>query len=126
MSGQKKKKSRRLLDCDNCKTQADCCKLGAWIDLDEAKKISERGIKGEFFHLEKDTSSPSGWRIGTSYEDEKCTFLDPDGLCRVHKTDYNLKPKTCIEFPYENNKISYIAGSLCTLYKKKWAAKRKG
>jgi len=113
----RKRGSKKSLDCCQCKTQSDCCRVGAWIDLNEAKRIISRGIKGDFFHLEKDKHFPSGYKVGTSYEDESCSFLDSDGLCLVHKVDYSLKPKTCIEFPYENNRISYFADVLCTLYK---------
>lgn len=113
----KKIKTRKSIDCLKCKTQADCCQLGAWIDLEEAKKILSRGIKGDFFHLEKDKYFPSGFKVGTSYEDEPCLFLESDGLCLIHKVDYKLKPVTCKEFPYENNRISYFADVLCTVRK---------
>lgn len=112
-----KRKTRKSIDCFKCKTQADCCRLGAWIDLEEAKKIVSRGIKGDFFHLEKDKDFPSGFKVGTSYEDEPCLFLGSDGLCLIHKVDHKLKPVTCKEFPYENNRISYFADVLCTLHK---------
>ena len=47
-----KKKQQEVIDCSACKTQSDCCRVGAWIDLEEAKKILSLGIKGDFFHLE--------------------------------------------------------------------------
>jgi len=121
----KKIKSGRSIDCLQCKTQSDCCRLGAWIDLEEAKRIISSGIKGDFFHLEKDKSFPSGYRIGTSYEDETCSFLGSDGLCLVHKKDFGLKPITCKEFPYENNRISSFADVLCAPYKAKIKNRRK-
>ncbi len=114
-----KRKVKVKIDCRSCKTQSDCCQLGAWIDLEEAKKIISLGIKGDFFHLEKDKDFPSGYRIGTSYEDEPCSFLDADGLCSIHKVDYRHKPKTCKDFPYEDNKISPFIDVLCTLHKAK-------
>lgn len=114
-----KRGRKRMLDCGECKTQADCCNFGAWADLEEAKIISSLKLKGEFFQLEADKDFPSGFRIGTSYDEGRCTFLDSDGLCSIHKIDYNLKPQSCKEFPYENNKISPFAGQLCTLYKRK-------
>jgi len=117
MAGLKKKKNKKAAYCLRCKTQADCCRFGAWIDLEEAKKIAALGLKGIFFHLEEDNDYPSGYRVGTSYEDRPCSFLDPDGLCSVHKVGYHLKPNTCKEFPYENNKISSFAGVLCTEFK---------
>ncbi|MDD5120819.1 MAG: YkgJ family cysteine cluster protein [Candidatus Omnitrophica bacterium] len=114
-----KNKKKPEIDCFSCKNQADCCRLGAWIDLEEAKKILQHGIKGDFFHLEIDKSFPSGFKVGTSYEDEPCVFLDPDGLCRVHKFDYAIKPVTCKEFPYEGKKIAPIAEFLCVAHRRK-------
>jgi len=113
----KKEKKLEVIDCLKCQNQADCCRMGAWIDLEEAKKILSLGIKGDFFHLEIDKEFPSGFKVGTSYEDEPCVFQDADGLCRIHKIDYALKPVTCKEFPYENGKIAPIADVLCVQYK---------
>lgn len=116
----KKAKNKVMnLDCNECRTQSDCCETGSWMDLEEAKKIVDRGIKGTFYHFEKDDDYPSGYRVGTSYEYNSCSFLDPDGLCAIHKADYNLKPKTCREFPYEGKRLSPHVGDLCTLYKSK-------
>ena len=119
MRRHKKRRVKESISCLKCRSQSDCCRLGAWIDLEEAKKIISLGIKGDFFHLEKDKDFPSGYRIGTSYEDNSCSFLDPDGLCLIHKVDYNIKPKTCKDFPYENNKLSPFADVLCTPFKSK-------
>ena len=114
-----KTKKEELIDCQICHDQSSCCKFGAWIDLEEAKNIILRGIKGDFFHLEQDNEFPSGFKVGTSIEDEQCVFQDPDGLCRIHKVDYALKPVTCKEFPYEGGKIAPIAESLCLMHKAK-------
>ena len=115
----KKTKKKFQINCFQCKNQSDCCRFGAWADLEEAKKIVLLGLKGEFFQLEKDSDFPSGYRIGTSYEDNPCSFLDPDGLCSIHKIDYRYKPASCKEFPYENNKVSPYAKVLCTFLKNK-------
>jgi len=120
----KRRRVRQEIDCSKCKTQADCCRFGAWIDLEEAKKIVALGIQGDFFHLEKDRDFPSGYCVGTSYEDESCSFLGPDGLCAIHKVGYHFKPHTCREFPYEKNKLSPFADVLCTPYKSKIKKKR--
>jgi Fe-S-cluster containining protein len=94
--------------------------LGAWVDLEEAKKILKLGIKGgDFFHLEKDDDYPSGYKVGTSYEDEPCSFITRGGLCAIHKIDYRLKPTHCKEFPYEGKSLSSIAKYLCVLVKAK-------
>jgi hypothetical protein len=110
----KKKQKNTDVNCSHCKTQSACCRLGVWVDLGEAKKILELGIKGgDFFHLEKNDNYPSGYRVGTSVEDEPCTFVTKSGLCSIHKIDYSLKPLHCKEFPYENGKLSPIAKYLC-------------
>ena len=111
-------RSKKIVKCHECKTQEKCCRLGAWVDLGEAKKILALGIKGgDFFHLEKNENYPSGYRVGTSIEDEPCTFITRDGLCAIHKINYSLKPTHCKEFPYENGKLSSIAKYLCVAVK---------
>lgn len=123
------KKKTIKIDCSICPQGDSCCESGTWVDLEEAKKILRLGLKGEFFHLEKDKDFPSGYRIGTSIGYEKCSFLDPDGLCSIHKIDFNLKPLHCKEFPYENGKIAPYAKELCILFpekKKRAKKKRKG
>ncbi|MDD5116597.1 MAG: YkgJ family cysteine cluster protein [Candidatus Omnitrophica bacterium] len=123
---EKRRKKKDEIDCGKCKNQAGCCSLGAWIDLEEAKKILTLGIKGDFFHLEIDKEFPSGFKVGTSYEDEPCVFLDADGLCRVHKIDYTFKPATCKEFPYEGNKIAPIAKYICSEHRLRLKKARAG
>ncbi len=114
----KNMKKINTIECHECKTQSRCCRMGAWVDLEEAKKILALGIKGgDFFHLEKDDDYPSGYRVGTSVEDEPCIFITKDGLCAIHKIDYRLKPEHCREFPYEKDKLSPIAKYLCEVVK---------
>jgi len=120
----KKSKTEESINCFECKTQSHCCRFGAWIDLEEAKKILSLGIKGDFFHLEIDKDFPSGYCVGTSYEDNPCSFLGSDGLCAIHKVSYRHKPKTCKEFPYENKKLSPFVDVLCAEFKSR-ARKRK-
>ncbi len=108
------------IDCRKCKTQEECCLTGAWLDLEEAKKILKLRIKGgDFFHLKKDKSYPSGYVTSTSVGDSPCVFLTPDGLCSIHKIDYSLKPTHCKEFPYENGKISPFTKYLCVAVRSK-------
>ena len=109
----------KRVDCLKCKQQTSCCDFGALVDLEEAKKILSLGLKGDFYHLEKDESFPSGYRVGTSYVDDPCSFLTPEGLCSIHKVDYNLKPAHCKEFPYENGTLSPFAELLCVAVKSK-------
>jgi hypothetical protein len=113
-------KKNKKIKCDACFSQHECCRIGAWVDLEEAKKIISLRIRGgDFFHLEKDDHFPSGYKVGTSPGDEQCTFITKDGLCAIHKKDYNIKPIHCKEFPYEKNKLSPIAKYLCVAMKKK-------
>jgi hypothetical protein len=119
-------KRNKNVECRECDSQAKCCRLGVWVDLEEAKKILALRIKGgDFFHLEKDNSFPSGYKVGTSIEDEPCTFITSDSLCAIHKINYSLKPIHCKQFPYENGKLSYIAKHLCVLVKSR-SKKKKG
>jgi Fe-S-cluster containining protein len=103
----------KRIDCSKCKRGSECCKFGAWVDLEEAKKILALRLKGDFYHFEKDKDFPSGYKVGTSYEDNPCSFLTSDGLCAIHKVDYNLKPTHCKEFPYEKGRLSDFADVLC-------------
>ncbi len=113
-------KKVKKVECHKCKDQKICCRMGAWVDLNQAKKILSLGIKGgDFFHLEKDDDYPSGYRVGTSIEDEACRFITRDGLCAIHKIDYKLKPTHCKEFPYEGERLSPIAKYLCIAVKSK-------
>jgi Fe-S-cluster containining protein len=109
----------RAIDCLKCRQQHACCGFGVWVDLEEAKKILSLRLKGDFYHLEKDKDFPSGYRMGTSYEDNPCSFLTPEGLCAIHKADYKLKPVHCKEFPYEGGGLSPFADVLCSLVKQK-------
>jgi hypothetical protein len=115
----------KTIDCSKCEEMKSCCSFGAWVDLEQAKKILDHGIKGDFFHLEIDKSFPSGFKVGTSYEDNNCSFLTTDGLCAIHKVDYGLKPTHCKEFPYENGKLSPYVKVLCPMFKAKMKAKKK-
>lgn len=116
----KRVKKNKNIECGECKTQSKCCRLGTWVDLDEAKKILALKIKGgDFFHLEKDDDYASGYMIGTSIDGQTCSFLTRDGLCAIHKIDYNLKPAHCKEFPYENGILAPIASYLCEEVKSK-------
>jgi Fe-S-cluster containining protein len=113
------------IDCLNCKQKHTCCDFGAWVDLEEAKKILSLKLKGDFYHLEKDSDFPSGYKVGTSYEDNHCSFLTLEGLCAIHKVDYGLKPAHCKEFPYEKGKLSPYAGVLCSRMKLKRKIRKK-
>lgn len=114
------------IDCSKCREKHSCCDFGVWVDLEEAKKILSLGLIGDFYHLEKDADFPSGYKVGTSYEDNHCSFLTPEGLCAIHKVDYSLKPAHCREFPYEKGKLSPYADVLCPHALKKQRENKKG
>lgn len=105
------------IDCSKCVEQKSCCSFGAWVDLEEAKKIVPLKLKGIFHHFEEDDDFPSGFKVGTSREDEPCTFLTPKGLCSIHKVDYDLKPTHCKEFPYDGGKLAPNVDLLCPAVK---------
>lgn len=109
------------IDCNKCPRQCTCCETGAWIDLEEAKKILATGIEwqGRFYEFEKDDSFPSGYRVGTSLEDGRCTFLTDEGLCSIHMVSYDLKPTLCKEFPLEKGKPAPFLDELCYFMKSK-------
>ncbi|MDD4909534.1 MAG: YkgJ family cysteine cluster protein [Candidatus Omnitrophica bacterium] len=115
----------KKVDCLKCKGKSACCDFGAWVDLEDAKKLISLGLKGDFYHFEKDENFPSGYRVGTSCENNRCSFLTPEGLCAIHKIDYNLKPSYCKEFPYENGKVSPFAEDLCPVFRPKRKSKKK-
>lgn len=103
--------------CLKCKYIGSCCRKGVWVDLEEAKKIADLELYGEFHYLEKDKDFPSGYKVGTKdyTNNEKCSFLCVDGLCAIHKIDPKLKPSYCKEFPYEDGKLIPRAKELCCL-----------
>ena len=43
----------KKIDCVKCEEQSSCCSFGAWVDLEEAKKISTLGLKGIFIILNR-------------------------------------------------------------------------
>jgi len=115
----------RTIDCLKCRQKHSCCDFGVWVDLEVAKKILSLGLKGDFYHFEKDKDFPSGYKVGTSYEDTPCSFLTSEGLCAIHKVDYSLKPAHCREFPYENGKLASNVDLLCSRVKSKIKIKKR-
>ncbi|MBN3037985.1 MAG: YkgJ family cysteine cluster protein [Candidatus Omnitrophica bacterium] len=114
------------INCEKCPKKDSCCQTGAWVDLEEAKKILALRLKGSFHHLRKDRQFPSGYKVATSYEDdEPCTFLTSEGLCSIHKVDYELKPTYCKEFPLEDGKLAPDVDEICYMYREMVKNKRK-
>ncbi|MBU1905983.1 MAG: YkgJ family cysteine cluster protein [Candidatus Omnitrophica bacterium] len=108
----------KKIDCSECRKQEFCCQEGVEVDLGEARKIESLGLSGKFYHKRKAKKYPSGYKVSTNFKEEPCSFLTTDGLCSIHKIDYELKPAYCKEFPYENGKLSPIAKYFCLLDKR--------
>lgn len=104
----------KKIDCQKCVHKGfSCCRYGTWVDLEEAKKITELDLFGSFEDIEVDTEYPSGFKIATKIENGACSFLDKDGLCSIHKVNYELKPHYCKEFPLRDGKFFENAKHLC-------------
>lgn len=109
-----------------CECNGECCHYGVYTDLKEAEMIiglqdriiplfdetQSKNISDWFEAPEADSDFASGTAVGTNIVNNKCSFLDKDGLCTLqklavqegkHKWEY--KPQYCILFPltiYEN------------------------
>lgn len=109
-----------------CRCNGECCHYGVYTDLKEYENILS--IKDKIIHLmdesqsknisdwfepaEEDEDFESGVAVGTEIINNKCSFLDKNGLCvlqrlaleeGVHKWKY--KPLYCVLFPltiYQN------------------------
>lgn len=110
----------------NCKCAGECCYYGVYADYKEYETIMNikdkiipllddtqtSDIKKWFEAPEKDDDFESGMAVGTEIHNDKCTFLDKDGLCTLQKLalsegdhQWKYKPLYCILFPltiYEN------------------------
>jgi Fe-S-cluster containining protein len=104
----------------SCKCGGECCHYGVYTDKKESELILS--LKDKLFPLmdetqSKDTSTwfeepeededfDSGIAVGTEVINEKCNFLDKNGLCVLQKLAMNegaykwkYKPLYCILFP---------------------------
>lgn len=105
----------------SCKCTGECCWYGVYTDSKEAEEILK--IKDKLINLfddtqvkdskkwfeppEEDEDFDSGVAIGTEVINNKCTFLDKDGLCILQKFanlegghKWKYKPQYCILFPF--------------------------
>jgi Fe-S-cluster containining protein len=105
----------------SCKCTGECCWYGVYTDSKEAEEIIK--IKDKLISLfdstqvkdtskwfeppEEDEDFDSGVAIGTEVINNKCTFLDKDGLCTLQKFanledehKWKYKPQYCILFPF--------------------------
>lgn len=109
-----------------CRCNGECCHYGVYTDLKEYEKILDikdkiiplmdetqsKNISHWFEPAEEDDDFESGVAVGTEIVNEKCAFLDKNGLCVLqrlaleegeHKWKY--KPIYCVLFPltiYQN------------------------
>lgn len=104
-----------------CKCAGECCNYGVFTDLKEYHHIIS--IKDKIIPLmdetqsknpeewfedpEEDEDFESGVAVGTQIINNKCAFLDKDGLCTLQKLAYlegeykwKHKPLYCILFPF--------------------------
>jgi hypothetical protein len=109
-----------------CKCTGECCHYGVYTDLKEYKTILEskdriiplmdetqdKDFNNWFEEPEEDEDFESGVAVGTCIHNNKCVFLDKDGLCVLQRLalkegvdQWKYKPHYCILFPftiYEN------------------------
>ncbi|MCL6493554.1 MAG: DUF3109 family protein [Ignavibacterium sp.] len=109
-----------------CRCNGECCHYGVYTDLKEHENIlaikdkiiplmdetQSTNISDWFESAEEDDDFESGVAVGTEIVNEKCAFLDKNGLCVLqrlaleegeHKWKY--KPIYCVLFPltiYQN------------------------
>jgi Fe-S-cluster containining protein len=105
----------------SCRCAGECCNYGVFTDLKEYQHIM--GIKDKIIPLmdetqsknpdewfedpEEDEDFESGVAVGTQIINNKCTYLDKDGLCTLQKLAYlegeykwKHKPLYCVLFPF--------------------------
>ncbi len=103
-----------------CSCQGECCYYGVFIDYKEYEKIIElkekliamfdetqsKNVNEWFEPPEVDDDFESGIAVGTEVINEKCTFLDANGLCSLQKLaleegehKWKYKPLYCVLFP---------------------------
>ena len=104
----------------SCRCNGECCYYGVYTDLkehdmilsikDKIKSIMDesqtKDISKWFEPQEEDEDFESGVAVGTELYNNKCAFLDKDGLCTLQKLANNegvhkwkYKPMYCILFP---------------------------
>lgn len=103
-----------------CKCNGECCNYGVFTDSKEAEFIlsikdkiiplmdeSQSKDTSDWFEApEKDEDFESGIAVGTQIINDKCAFLDKNGLCTLQKLaitegkhQWEYKPIYCILFP---------------------------
>ena len=104
-----------------CKCTGECCHYGVYVDYKEYQEIinvkekiismmdetQTKNVKSWFDEPEEDDDFESGVAVGTSLHNDKCVFLDKEGLCTLQKLalkegvdKWKYKPHYCILFPF--------------------------
>jgi len=104
----------------SCKCGGECCNYGVFTDLNEYKHIisikdkiiplmdesQTKEVEEWFEEPEEDEDFESGVAVGTELYNDKCTFLDKNGLCTLQKLamlegehKWKHKPIYCVLFP---------------------------
>ena len=103
-----------------CKCSGECCNYGVYTDLKEHEYIltlkdkiiplldetQSKDIEDWFEEPEEDEDFESGIAVGTELVNDKCSFLDKNGLCTLQKLalmegeyKWKYKPIYCVLFP---------------------------
>ncbi len=103
-----------------CNCKGECCNYGVFTDLKEAEFIlsikdkiiplmdetQSTNVKDWFETPEEDEDFESGVAVGTEIINNKCSFLDKNGLCTLQKLailegkhQWDYKPIYCVLFP---------------------------
>jgi Fe-S-cluster containining protein len=103
-----------------CNCAGECCYYGVYTDnkeynailsiQDKIKEVMDetqsKDVSEWFEQEEKDEDFESGIAVGTEIINDKCTFLDKNGLCSLQKLaikegeyKWKYKPLYCILFP---------------------------
>ena len=111
-----------------CKCAGECCNYGVYTDLKEHEMIlgikdkiiplldetQSKDIEDWFEEPEEDEDFESGIAVGTELVNDKCSFLDKNGLCTLQKLalmegeyKWKYKPIYCVLFP-----LTIFEGSL--------------
>ncbi|MFA5038584.1 MAG: YkgJ family cysteine cluster protein [Candidatus Omnitrophota bacterium] len=106
---QKKKPDLSL--CRRCDL-GSCCRDGVEVDLFEASQILKRAPavpRPWFKFLRSDKRSPSGFVFSTVLRHRRCVFQNDAKRCIV----YDIRPRYCREFPFEDGRPAPYYHALC-------------
>ncbi|MFH1691317.1 MAG: YkgJ family cysteine cluster protein [Candidatus Omnitrophota bacterium] len=97
--------------CKEC-YQGSCCRQGVEADLFEVARILKLDLdipRPWFDYVGRDKRSPSGYVFSTVLKNRRCIFQDDNMRCRI----YEVRPRYCSEFPFEDGKVAPYYKHLC-------------